>query len=371
MFEFKKSKSSEKVLTEKEIQQKLYGRFLHSNDTAGASEPVGKPAHAAAPAASTTSLFPEARDEDLSKESLAEGVSQIHPFEKKTEFREPGTLSTAGDKTREKSRSAEGDAFRSVPRPKRVQASEFQTEKSKTAFRMDLKKVFEKGADGIVSLVRGLSRIFSGASRMVDLRRDGVRTGISWGGGALVLVLLLIAIHGLNAKRELAMKKTPIKQRQVMLKTAKKNLKTKHDKEESKTTTVTTPADQVAETAIGTLPQESPLKPVDEDQEQVRKKKEALASKREMDRPVSKGRFVIQVATYVIKDDANGLMEDLKKSEPRVFVKGLTRASGKTYYSVFIGRFKTFQDAQQAVAGFKKTDLARSFKDAFIRTLDS
>ena len=139
-----------------------------------------------------------------------------------------------------------------------------------------------------------------------------------------------------------------------------------------KTTGATATADQTTETAVGTLLMESPLKPVAEGLEQPSEKtKEFAVAEKEASPVVSKGHFVIQVATFVIKDDATRLMEDLKKSEARVFIKGMTRASGKTYYSVFIGRFKNYQEAQQALAKFQKKASAKTFTDAFIRTLNN
>ena len=52
-----------------------------------------------------------------------------------------------------------------------------------------------------------------------------------------------------------------------------------------------------------------------------------------------------------------------------VFVKSLSRPSGKVYYSLFLGRFKSYSEAQRQFESFKKLEASRPFKDAFIRTL--
>jgi len=81
-------------------------------------------------------------------------------------------------------------------------------------------------------------------------------------------------------------------------------------------------------------------------------------------------RYVIQVATYSNSADADRIVESLKGEGAAAFSKSLTRPSGKVYYSVFIGRYSNFEQAQQNLESFRKKDASKSFQDAFIRTLD-
>ena len=337
MFEFKKNKSSDKVLTEKEIQQKLYGRFLNSKNTAaGAAETYLRPSGRSAAA-----LFPEETVEEQPQIRPSDLVSEPRPAEKKP---------VPKDALREKFQTSESELLRTVQKPKLAKPV-FQPVLPKIKLpALPWKTLLSGIAGGLTAVFRtAFSGIFA-LGRVVDFRREGVRTGLAWGSGIVVLVLLLAAIHGLNSKREYAMKTAP----QTPKKTAVKIAPAK------KTVPVIPAAAEIeiqnAEPTADSALSAAETKPT--------LQKEAAAD-------VSKGRFVIQVATYVIRDDANRLAEDLKKTQTRGFVKGLSRASGKTYYSVFLGRFENYQAAQDALAKFKKTDLSRSFKDAFMRTLDS
>ncbi|MDD5670816.1 MAG: SPOR domain-containing protein [Candidatus Omnitrophica bacterium] len=81
------------------------------------------------------------------------------------------------------------------------------------------------------------------------------------------------------------------------------------------------------------------------------------------------GRFVIQIATYADENDARKVLNRLKENQIPTFIKGFERVGGKVYYSVFIGRFESHADAENAYNDFKKSDLAQLFRDAFIRIL--
>ena len=79
--------------------------------------------------------------------------------------------------------------------------------------------------------------------------------------------------------------------------------------------------------------------------------------------------YVIQIATFMTQSDADGLVSRLKTEGLRAFVKSLSRTGGKVFYCVFIGRFENYSEAQNKLAEFRKRPLAKSFQDAFIRTL--
>jgi len=356
MFDFKKGKASDKVLSEQEIQQKLYGRFLtNKNSVAGASESYTRPTAPKASATSSSSaavLFPEETTEELNRaDSLQqELISEVRAPEKKNERKDFTSLPNK-EALRERFQNTENDLLK---------ASRNKSSASKVSFqrvipKLDLPKI---PFQSIFSAVSNAAAVFFNAvfgfffmiGRVVDFRKEGVRTGLAWGSGVVMLVLLLAAIQGLNSKREIAMKTSVPK--------APKKISAKANVQKALVPALPVLDGQNADTDVADR-NAKPLTPVQDKKETP--KKAAAASK---------GRFVIQVATYVIRDDANRLLGDLQKIEPKSFVKGLSRSSGKTYYSVFLGRFESFQEGQQALAQFKKSDLSRSFKDAFIRTLE-
>jgi hypothetical protein len=359
MFEFKKGKSSDKVLSEQEIQQKLYGRFLsNKNVVAGASEAYTRPApKASAGASSAAVLFPEDTGEELTADHSrsSELISEARPAERKTERKEPAAAPAAKEVFREKFQSSENDLLKTVRNKSQAPKITFQKVMPKLQMpELPIGALWTAVSNAFAAGFNAIFGVFFAIGRVVDFRREGVRTGLAWGSGLVMLVLLLAAIQGLNSKREIAMKTSvPKAPKKIAAKAVLKKA------------AVPVAADsQEQEIGVNVADRnEVPLTRAQEDTKVVIKKAASAE--------VSRGRFVIQVATYVIRDDANRLLQDLQKIEPKSFVKGLSRSSGKTYFSVFLGRFESFQEGQQALAKFKKTDLSRSFKDAFIRTLEA
>lgn len=358
MFDFKRGKASDKVLSEQEIQQKLYGRFLtNKNAVAGASESYTRPAPKVSNASSAAVLFPEETTEERSSVDTrtAESLSDLRTSEKKVDIKEPTSIPASKEIFRDRFQSTENDLLKvnrvksAAPKPifKPVLP---KIQLPKIPFQALLSRVFS-GAAVIFNAIFG---VFFKISRVVDFRKEGVRTGLAWGSGVVMLVVLLAAIQGLNSKREIAMKTAvPRAPKKISAKAVTKKIAPAAAlSAESKTEAIAPLAGR----------NEKPLTPAIQ---------EAGEGLKKADKAAATGRFVIQVATYVIRDDANRLLEDLQKIESRSFVKGLSRSSGKTYYSVFLGRFQSFQEGQQALAKFKKSDLSRSFKDAFIRTLEA
>lgn len=348
MFEFKKSKSSDKVLTEKEIQQKLYGRYLNNkNAVAGASEGYSRPAQRSAAAVQAApALFPESQADQPAATRPSELVSEPRPAEKAPEKKDLFTEHAEKQTLRDKFQASESQSLRSVYKTKTVKPAQQTPVRPNIQLpKLPWKAILNGLTAAAAAFFRVFFNIFFALGRVVDFRKEGVRTGLAWGSGVVLLVLLLAAVHGLNSKREQAMKSAVPK--------APKAVQAKKTAAPSEAPKAALPAAESTPTPLSPAESESAAEPA------VEKPK------------ASKGRFVIQVATYVIRDDANRLLEDMKKTESRSFVKGLSRSSGKTYYSVFIGRFENYQEAQTALAQFKKTDISRSFKDAFIRTLES
>lgn len=81
------------------------------------------------------------------------------------------------------------------------------------------------------------------------------------------------------------------------------------------------------------------------------------------------GRFVIQVCTYANESDAKRLLTRIQGEKYPTFIKRMNRSGGKRYYLVFIGGYRDVGEAKRTLADFQKRDIARPFKDAFVRTL--
>lgn len=359
MFDFKKGKSSDKVLSEQEIQQKLYGRFLtNKNSIAGASESYTRPAvKSASPSSSSAALlFPEETADDSAVENRpSELISEARPAEKREDLREPAAAASPKEVYRERLQNAEQDFLKAARGRVSAPKVSFQRVLPKVQLpKLPLRQVFDSMLNGIAVFFNAIFGLLFSIGRVVDFRREGVRSGLAWGSGVVALVLLLAAIQGLNSKREIAMKTAVPK--------APKKVSAKAEVRKSIPVSLESGTARVVAPLVADR-NDSPLTPAAEKAVPINKPETAATA--------SKGRFVIQVATYVIRDDAERLLKDIQKIEAKAFVKGLSRSSGKTYYSVFLGRFESFKDGQQALAAFKKTDLSKSFKDAFIRTLEA
>ena len=85
--------------------------------------------------------------------------------------------------------------------------------------------------------------------------------------------------------------------------------------------------------------------------------------------PPSSKSYVIQVCTYTSPMDAEQLAEKMREADLPAFVEPMGRASGKTFYPVFLGRFETFQEAQARLKEFRGKPASKDFQDSFIRTL--
>ena len=166
----------------------------------------------------------------------------------------------------------------------------------------------------------------------LDFRKPNVRLAAYWLGAFAFLGLLFLSIHHLNIKREGAMKNAP------------RHLRVK---------AVAVPAPAPVETK-----KETPAEPVP-------------APVPETQIPAAElGTYAIQVATFAAPEDARHLVSRLGQGQFSSFVKPLSRAGGKVYYCVFIGRFKTFRHAQKQLEVFRRTPDGQSFKDAFVRSLE-
>jgi hypothetical protein len=81
------------------------------------------------------------------------------------------------------------------------------------------------------------------------------------------------------------------------------------------------------------------------------------------------GKYVVQVATYFSEADAVKVASEMKSGDWPSFIRSVPRSDGKVFYSVYFGRFQDYQQAQEVLNRFRKTDVAGPFQDAFIRKL--
>ncbi len=209
----------------------------------------------------------------------------------------------------------------------------------------------------IFQLIAALLGYLSSFILKIDFKNPKVRRIFSWTLGVGVLVFLLVGIHILNLKREIAMRHP---KKVSISKVSPKKVKD------------VIPQQVAAQTIAGDSLPESVLNPVEKNSHSVISQvSDADSSHSEiLDETVSlqKGQ-VIQIATFATLSDADKLVSKLKQSGWPCFAKPLVRSGGKTYFCVFLGAFKTYQEAEIKLAEFKKKEISKPFQDAFIRSL--
>lgn len=200
----------------------------------------------------------------------------------------------------------------------------------------------------------GLPRILFGISKALvqwflglDFQNPGVRRGAIIIASSLLFISLFFGIHLLNVSREQAMKKTPRSSANPP----------------APSTSLSAPESSQKSAPVEIAKKEtsasaSPLAPV----ENV--SSPAAPVSVSTDKP-----YVVQVATYAGKKDAEVLVERFRKEQIPCFVKPLSRAGAKTYYCVFFGGFSDYREAEKTLTEFRKKPIAKPFQDAFVRTL--
>ncbi|MBI4430886.1 MAG: SPOR domain-containing protein [Candidatus Omnitrophica bacterium] len=85
-------------------------------------------------------------------------------------------------------------------------------------------------------------------------------------------------------------------------------------------------------------------------------------------RSAAKPRHVIQVCIYESKSAAEKLVAELtEQGYPHVTFESMQTGSGRKLYRVYCGQFSTFREAQDGVRQFEKMGLFKRFPDGFIR----
>ncbi len=81
-----------------------------------------------------------------------------------------------------------------------------------------------------------------------------------------------------------------------------------------------------------------------------------------------KNTYVIQVVTYPTKADADRIVSNFRKEGLKAYVKENVRPSGRVFYLVLLGGFKSEPEAQAQLLKFRKMEIARPFQDAFVKS---
>ncbi len=195
-----------------------------------------------------------------------------------------------------------------------------------------------KWARGVRSKVSELTRIF------MDPKQVALRRVVYWGAAVLAVFFLFWGVNRLNAQREAAMsvRYTP--------KVVATEAQTEPPKVE-RGAFVPGASSQTSERPVVITPP-------------VSKAKGTAAT------AVSKpaGYYVIQVVTYPNKQDADRVMNTFRNEGLRAFVKENVRPSGRVFYLVLLGGFKSEAEAQSQLTKFRAQEVARPFQDAFIKS---
>lgn len=166
-----------------------------------------------------------------------------------------------------------------------------------------------------------------------------------WGIGILGVIFLFLAVYGLNEYRAKAMKVSKVASPSAHKEAASLSRPSSEESQLEPTAHSHVAAPTVEEQVTK---EPAPLPPA----------------------PPSTKPYVIQVCIYVREQDAEKLVgEMVQMGFAEAFSEPIRRASTKSFYPVFLGRYSTFQTAQEELARFRKKPAAKTFQDSFVRTL--
>jgi cell division septation protein DedD len=327
----KNPESPSSVLSESEIQKKLYGEFSGgaAHVVTGDREPFREPAPFSVPPAEPASeketgkdlfsaqndvlidpdlpprrIIPESKSEDLGPRYVP-----LHDFEKNTASKD--ALPSGADPYAR---------FRTQQPPKKRMAA--------------LWDVWEDFSGKGAELFRAL----------LDPKQVAVRRAFYWGLAILLVFFLFWGVNALNSQREEAMR--------TRYKISGESAPAKSVVPEAEGV----PAGSLAERHVVITP--APVRPA----------KTGVSEPGRASAVPSGGAYVIQVVTYPTRKDADQVVDTFTRAGVRAFVKEDTRPSGRVYYLVLIGGFRTAADAQAQLSKFRAQEVAKPFQDAFVKT---
>lgn len=247
--------------------------------------------------------------------------------------------------------------------PSKEKSESGTAEKKAPVIKKESVEAFKKGAaqfgKNVWKVTAFLFAIFFRILTSVDLKRKKVRQALI---GAAVLAgmsYVFFSIHKLNMSREVAMttkRSTPpveVVNSEAPVSTSAEASK----KKESLSSGSETPSTQTDQNSLsGTKSKPDTGAAAIED----------VASPSE---PVSDKPYSIQIATYVGHNDSDRMVNRLLELKLPAFVQPLERPGGKVYFCIFVGRYKSYAEADKALNEFRKTSIAASFQDSFVRSL--
>lgn len=308
------------VLSESEIQKKLYGEFSEgsSHVVIGEREPLKEPAPAPF-LPKESSLEKEAAFDLFSaqKEALSESSSSQRPASPEQKPVDPA------------SRYVPLHDFEKKPVP-----SESASSGPDRYARFRYNRSQENKGSTFQDLLKGFSGKTGELFRFIlDPKQVALRRIFYWGVAILVVFLLFWGVNSLNSQREEAMRaRYKIPGETVSVKTSE--------------VVATAPVNPAAERPVVITP--APVKD---------------------SKPVpSVASYVIQVVTYPTQQAADQIVVSFKSEGLRAFVKESARPNGGVFYMVLIGGFRTAAEAKSQLLKFLGQEVARPFQDSFVRT---
>jgi cell division septation protein DedD len=345
-----------KVLTEKEIQDRLYGKYRAHSDTtsmpavqdlkvAQVQEP--KTTQSASPSADLFSVRPAEPKRDVAVPPLAIKTTEevpAKPMEGERREQIGKWIKEENKLPAEAVPKWKNDERAAYKKPVTVQSRSARTPGvAWEAVAGSLTRFFGLVGGIVSALLRGVLSLFWKALTSIDLTHPGIKQGLYWTSIAGLLAFIFFGIHALNANREMAMK-SPAKQVRPSARHAAVVPKTEEPKPVPAVQTVAAPQE------------------VREEQVPVRETAAPAA-------PETRAGFGVQVATYVNEDDAQSALGRFQKAGFEAFVKSAKRSEGKRFYSVYLGPFESYRQAQTELAKFKKHEVSKPFQDAFVRSI--
>ena len=326
----KSTDASSSVLSESEIQKKLYGEFSEGTSPGV----IGDREHFKTPL--PASLSP--------KESSSEKDAAGDLFSLQRDVLSESNLSSRPVSPEQR---PDDHASRHVPLrdfDKKPVSSVPASSSADSYTRFRYNRSSEKKRISFPDLLNGF---FEKTGELIkfflDPEQVAIRRVFYWGSAVLVVFLLFWGVNALNSQREEAMRV------RYKIPGAPAPAKT------SAPVAAVVPGKPASERAVVITP--SPVKP----------KKVRVPQSGTTTAVPAGGSYVIQVVTYPTQQDAAQIADTFKREGFRAFVKENTRPSGRLFYLVLLGGFRTEAEAQAQLSKFRAKEVARPFQDAFVR----
>lgn len=187
-----------------------------------------------------------------------------------------------------------------------------------------------------------IASVISFAKNLLDPQNLLLRKIALWTGVLLVVFLLFLGVNVLNSQREVAMH-------------------TRYSAPVAAATKAVVKPAVVVERPVVVSP--GPVKA-----KEIKKAEAPKSTSTPAAALPPKGSYVIQVVTYPTRQDADQIVGAFKKAGIRAYVKESARPSGRLFYLVLLRGGRTEEEAQAQLLKFKASDVARPFQDAFVKS---